>query len=113
MAINKTCRASLMGTLFLAASPAVAQNIVAGQTISERLCARCHAIELRQKSKHALAPTFPDIANRYSVWGLQEALAEGIIVGHVDMPKFVFSPTDINNLLAYMDTFTRKNGQSQ
>jgi mono/diheme cytochrome c family protein len=113
MAINKACRAFLIVTICLAASPAIAQNIVAGQAISEKLCARCHAIKSGQKSKHALAPTFPAIANRYSVWGLQEALAEGIIVGHVDMPKFVFSPTDINNLLAYMDTFTRKNGQSQ
>ena len=113
MAIKKACRALLITMLFLAASPAVAQNIPAGQAISEKLCARCHAIRPSRKSKHALAPTFPDIANRYSVWGLQEALAEGIIVGHVDMPKFVFSPTDINNLLGYMDTFTRKNGQSQ
>lgn len=113
MAIDRTCRASLIAMLFLAASPAVAQNSVAGQAISEKLCSRCHAIKPGQKSKHARAPTFSAIANRYSVWGLQEALAEGIVVGHVDMPKFVFSPTDINNLLTYMDTFTLTKGRSQ
>ena len=113
MAIDRIFSASLITMLFLAAFPAVAQNILAGQALSEKLCARCHAINPGQKSKHALAPTFPDIANRYSVWGLQEALAEGIVVGHVDMPKFVFSPTDINNMLAYMDTFASPKGQSQ
>lgn len=113
MAIDRTSRFALIATFFLAVSPATAQNITAGHAIAEKLCARCHAIEARQKSKHGLAPSFPVIANRYSVWGLQEALAEGIIVGHADMPKFVFSPEEINDLLAYMDTFTRKKGQAQ
>lgn len=113
MAIDRTFYALLVAIFCLAGSPAIAQNIVAGQALAEKLCARCHAIKSGQKSKRRLAPAFPAIANRYSVWGLQEAFAEGIVVGHVDMPNFVFSPTDINNLLGYMDTFTRKKGQSQ
>jgi mono/diheme cytochrome c family protein len=87
-------------------TPTTAQNLAAGQAIAEKHCARCHAITTEQKSRHAVAPTFPVIANRYSVWGLQEALAEGIIVGHGEMPKYVFSPDEINDLLSFMDTFT-------
>ena len=61
-----------------------------GFQLADKLCARCHAIAPGKVRKHPRAPSFMDIANRYSVWGLQEALAEGIVVGHADMPKFVF-----------------------
>lgn len=113
MPFGKIFRAILATLFCVAALPVFAQDMKVGQAIAEKLCARCHAIISGQKSKHGLAPTFPAIANRYSVWGLQEALAEGIIVGHADMPKFAFSPAEINNLLAYMDTFTRKKGSAQ
>ncbi len=107
MMTGKTLPALLFGIACLVAAPAGAQNIGEGQAIAERLCSRCHAIGFGQKSSHALAPPFPVIARRYSVWGLQEALAEGIIVGHADMPKFVFTPSQINDLLGFMDTLTR------
>lgn len=113
MATDKIVRALLVSSACLAAAPAGAQNIAEGQAIAERLCSRCHAVALDQKSKHALAPPFPVIAQRYSVWGLQEALAEGIIVGHADMPKFVFSPSQIDDLLGFMDTFTRNQGKAK
>ena len=113
MATGKTIRTLLFGMACLAAHPAGAQNIAKGQTIAEQLCSRCHAVALEQKSKHALAPPFPVIAQRYSVWGLQEALAEGIIVGHADMPKFVFSPSQINDLLGFMDTFTHNKSKAK
>ena len=112
-ATGKAIQALLFGILLLTVAPAEAQNIAAGQAIAERLCSRCHAITPNQKSKHALAPPFPVIAQRYSVWGLQEALAEGIIVGHADMPKFVFSPPQIDDLLGFMDTFTRNQGRAK
>ena len=113
MATDKIVQGLLVSGVCLAASTAGAQNIAEGQAIAERLCSRCHAVVLDQKSKHALAPPFPVIAQRYSVWGLQEALAEGIIVGHADMPKFVFSPSQIDDLLGFMDTFTRTQGKAK
>jgi mono/diheme cytochrome c family protein len=97
----------------LAPISAHAQNVAAGHAIAEKHCARCHAVAEGLKSKHALAPTFPVIANRYSVWGLQEALAEGIIVGHDEMPKYVFTPEQITNLLSFMDTFTREKSKAK
>lgn len=104
---------ALIAISLIAVTPTFAQNIAKGETVAEKRCARCHAIRLGQKSKHGLAPAFPVIANRYSVWGLQEALAEGIVVGHADMPRFVLSPEDISNLLAFMNTFSRKKGNDQ
>jgi mono/diheme cytochrome c family protein len=113
MVFDKSCWIAVVAACFAAAGPSAAQDVDAGRTIAEKLCARCHAIRSGEKSKHGLAPSFPVIAGRYSVWQLQEALAEGIVVGHPDMPKFVFTPRDIDNLLSYMDTFTRMKGQAK
>ena len=113
MAIGRTSLSALIAVSFMTALPAAAQSTIAGEALAEKLCARCHAIRTGEKSKHGLAPAFPLIANRYSVWGLQEALAEGIVVGHADMPKFVLSPNEINDLLAFMDTFTRLKSGAQ
>ena len=79
-----------------------------GRELADRLCARCHAIHVNDRSKLPLAPPFRDIANRYSVWGLQEALAEGIVVGHPQMPEFVLNPDEIFELLTYMDSLRTK-----
>ena len=79
-----------------------------GRELADRLCARCHAIRANDRSKLPLAPPFRDIANRYSVWGLQEALAEGIVVGHPQMPEFVLNPDEIYKLLTYMDSLRTK-----
>ena len=39
---------------------------------------------------------------RYPVEHLAESLAEGIVVGHGDMPEFLFEPDDVEALLAYI-----------
>ena len=96
----------LAAVIQLAAPNVAAQSPSAGLKIANKLCARCHAIRPGQTGQHPLAPTFQDIAKRYPVWGLQEALAEGILVGHASMPAFVLPPADVGNLLTYMDTLT-------
>ena len=111
MGITRGHWIAVLAACCIASSSSVAQDLAAGHAVAEKFCAACHAIKPGQKSKHRLALTFPAIANRYSVWGLQEALAEGILVGHGDMPKFIFAPEEINNLLTYMDTFTDKKKQ--
>lgn len=79
-------------------------DLAQGRALAEKKCARCHAIGRDDKSKKAIAPPFRVLADRYSVWGLQEALAEGIVTGHPEMPKFVLTPEEIFQLLSYMDT---------
>ena len=79
-----------------------AQSIAAGRTIAEAYCAACHAIGTDDESAHLDAPKFRDIAKQYPVEALAEALAEGIVVGHPDMPEFVFEPEEIDNLLDYL-----------
>ena len=49
-----------------------------------------------------LAPPFRDLSKRYAIETLEEALAEGIVVGHPAMPQFTFEAREINALLTYI-----------
>lgn len=90
--------------LFLVA-PAAAQtagDVAAGYAIAETHCARCHAIGRDGASPLPIAPPFRDLHTRYPVESLQEALAEGVVTGHPDMPEFSFAPEEIDSLIAFL-----------
>lgn len=74
----------------------------AGRRFAESHCARCHAIGPKGDSPFAGAPPFRDLHKRWDPSFLQEALAEGIRVGHPAMPEFVLSPEEIDDFLAYL-----------
>lgn len=78
-----------------------------GRAIVQEKCARCHAIGTTGKSPHPEALPFRFIVKRYPVEDLAEALAEGIVSGHPDMPVFAFEPAQINAILAYIDSLNR------
>jgi cytochrome c len=82
--------------------PAAAQDIEAGRKIAQRNCGRCHAVAEKGGSPFRKAPPFRDIAARGNVDQLQEALAEGIMVGHPAMPEFTLAPQQIADFLAYL-----------
>jgi cytochrome c len=94
--------AGLLLTAAEAALPASAQDIGEGRRLAERRCAGCHAIGQTGASPHASAPPFRLIAAKGHVDDLQEALAEGITVGHPDMPEFEFTPDEIADFLGYL-----------
>jgi cytochrome c len=88
-----------------------ASTVKPGQTPAEQgfallqeNCARCHAIAATGTSPLDKAPPFRDVVLRYAPSQLQEALAEGIVTGHNDMPEFEFSPEQITAIVAYLDT---------
>ena len=81
------------------------QEIERGRAFAQRHCATCHAIGRTGLSPYKPAPPFRTLHERYDVEGLAEALAEGIVVGHTgvrQMPQFVLSPAEIDDLLAYL-----------
>jgi len=94
-----------------ASLPALADELAAGRELAEKMCGTCHAIGPEDETENAEAPTFMEIAGRYSVWNLQEALAEGIVVGHEDMPAFTLQPDQISALLTYMETLSPDSAQ--
>lgn len=75
-----------------------------GEALASMHCASCHAISLTDESRHPDAPALREISQAYPVEMLGEALAEGILVGHPDMPVFSFAPSDIEALLSYLES---------
>jgi len=85
--------------MVLLSAPALAS----GQSLVERLCGRCHAVAEEAQSPNAEAPLFREVATRWPPEVLAEALAEGIAVGHPDMPRFEFSPSQIDDVISYFE----------
>jgi len=85
-----------------------AATISKGHEIAGKFCARCHAIGMRDASPHPSATPFRDIAAKGRVQNLEEALGEGIIVGHPDMPQWQFGPNEVDALIAYLKSLSGK-----
>jgi mono/diheme cytochrome c family protein len=105
----------LASVLATDAGLAVAQPSPAaqGEAIARRHCGRCHAIGETDASPMGIAPPFRDLSKRYPIESLEEALAEGIIVGHPAMPRFTFEPREINALLTYISGLKNRNPSNQ
>ena len=95
--------------LMLAATlqPASAQSqdpatLKRGEALLARACASCHAIGRGGESPHKDAPAFRTLSSRYPVDALEEALGEGIVSGHPDMPEFKFDAPDVGAIIAYL-----------
>jgi cytochrome c len=73
-----------------------------GRLIAQRDCASCHAIGVTGESPLEGAPRWRDLHNRFDVADLAEALAEGIMVGHEEMPSRAFAPDEVEGLVAYL-----------
>ena len=75
-----------------------------GQAIAEANCSSCHAVGRSGDSPAPEAPPFRRLSENYRVANLEEALAEGISVGHPAMPEFQFAPDDVDALIAYLQS---------
>ncbi|PHQ68337.1 MAG: cytochrome C [Sneathiella sp.] len=75
-----------------------------GKALVEQLCSRCHGTSEDTESPFVSAPLLRELATRWPLENLGEALAEGISVGHPAMPEFEFSSREIDDLLTYLNT---------
>jgi mono/diheme cytochrome c family protein len=91
-----------------AASAASAEN---GRRLVQRNCAVCHAIGTTGQSPHKGAPPFRELHDRYPVEMLAEALAEGMLTGHPAMPQFTFTPRQIDDIIAYLESVQTPRGR--
>jgi mono/diheme cytochrome c family protein len=73
-----------------------------GHAIVTKNCAPCHAIERTGTGPRPDTPLFRYLGRRYPVESLEEALGEGIISGHPDMPEFIFTGEDVGAIIAYL-----------
>ena len=79
-----------------------------GEALVRTNCAACHAIGASGASTNPRAPAFRDLHRRYPVEQLSEALAEGIVTGHADMPAFQLNTQQIDDLIAYLRSLERR-----
>lgn len=79
-----------------------------GRALLQQHCSRCHAITADDASAHHLAPPFKTLGQRYAIDSLEEALAEGLVSGHPDMPEFTFAPGDVGAIITYLNTIQVK-----
>lgn len=77
---------------------------VRGRQFAARSCASCHAIGSVGASPMAEATPFREIVHRYPLDQLEEGFAEGLVTGHPAMPAFVFRASEIDDLIAYLET---------
>ncbi len=63
---------------------------------------------MRGASTHPSATPFREIVAKGHVENLEEALGEGMIVGHPDMPQFRFGPSEVGALIAYLKSLSGK-----
>lgn len=88
--------------LLAAIGPAAAQDVKQGEALLARDCGRCHAVGRTGDSAHKFAPAFRSLGKRYPIESLEEALGEGIMSGHPDMPEFKFEAADVGAIIAYL-----------
>jgi len=75
-----------------------------GHTFVDANCSACHAVGPTGQSPLPSAPPFRELGQLYPVENIAEALAEGIITGHAEMPQFVLEPTEIADVILYLQS---------
>ena len=78
------------------------RSIEAGQKIIQEQCSSCHAVSVDDKSQHQEAPELRLLSRQYPVEMLAEALAEGIMSGHPDMPILEFDADQVDQIIDYL-----------
>lgn len=87
-----------------AATEVLADDALNGEAIVKSECSVCHAIGPAGQSPNPKSPPFRDIVKLYPPENLVEALAEGIVTGHNEMPEFIFEPDEIMDIVDYLNT---------
>jgi len=96
---------AVTAAIFVAASMATAAEdpaVKRGREIAEAACADCHAVGRSGASPKPEAPLFRELGRKYPVESLEEALAEGVVVGHPGMPQVKMNEAEIGAFLAWL-----------
>ena len=90
------------------AAPTPAQALALGHALAQARCGRCHAVERKGASPLEKAPPLRQVAHHYPMESLAEALAEGIVTGHPDMPSDPMPPEDVDLLIGWLAHIAQK-----
>jgi cytochrome c len=102
--IRMVCAAGI----FLLVKVATAQDLKRGEALLTRSCGQCHALGKTGDSPRKEAPAFRTLGQRYPIESLEEALGEGMMSGHPDMPEFKFDADDVGAIIAYLESIQQR-----
>ncbi len=104
----QTLAAAALVAALLRPAAAADNDLKHGEQLLQRDCAACHAVGRTGDSPKKEAPAFRTLGQRYPVESLEEALGEGIMSGHPDMPEFSFDADDVGDIIAYLKSIQQR-----
>jgi mono/diheme cytochrome c family protein len=87
---------------------AAADDPKLGEALLTKNCSPCHAVGRSGESPRKDAPAFRTLGTRYPIEALEEALGEGIMSGHPDMPEFSFDAGEVGAIIAYLKSIQQR-----
>lgn len=109
--LSRQAQRAVWTGIFLAwfgtASAQMSPTVQRGTTFAQANCAGCHSIDKVSPSSLSLAPPFRSLHLRYPVESLAEALGEGIVTGHPNMPEFRLDPGQVGDFIDFLKTLER------
>jgi cytochrome c len=101
--------AAVAAAVLVATIPAVAAgDLKLGEALLTKNCGPCHAVGRSGDSPRKDAPAFRTLGKRYPIESLEEALGEGIMSGHPDMPEFSFDAEEVGAIIAYLKSIQQR-----
>jgi cytochrome c len=100
--------AAVLTSVCSPASAAETDREARGRALVTMYCTDCHATENEGESPFPSAPRFRDLHLRYDVELLSEALVEGIVTAHPEMPQFEFDPDQAQDIILYLKSLEPK-----
>ncbi len=80
------------------------RRIAQGKALVEANCSRCHAVGESGISANPGAPEFRKLQLRHALMALREPLTRGIAAPHDEMPKFTLSESEVDSIVAYINS---------
>jgi cytochrome c len=105
---NLVIALTMLGPLPFAVAQSAPDLEKRGERLVSRYCGPCHGVGRSDASAHAQAPLFRSLGRRYPIRSLEEALGEGILSGHPDMPEFRFEPEEVGAVIAYLESIQER-----
>ena len=100
--------AALAFLITLVVPAMAADDLAQGGALLQKHCGSCHATGRTDASRDKDAPAFRSLGQRYPIESLEEALAEGMLSGHPDMPEFSFDADEVGVIIGYLKSIQQR-----
>lgn len=81
-----------------------AEAMERGRILASTACSGCHATGMTGDSPMAAATPLREIARTQPLDRLEAGFAEGLVTAHPAMPAYVFRASEIDDLIAYLES---------